>query len=59
MQNKVSQLVIEGKVSPSKHPWRIMKKTTLLAIDLKKEVISVALSGLMMVVVAMILTIAT
>lgn len=36
-----------------------MKKTTLLAIDLKKEVISVALSGLMMVVVAMILTIAT
>lgn len=35
-----------------------MKKTKALAIDLKKEILSVALSGLMMVAAAMIMTVA-
>jgi hypothetical protein len=35
-----------------------MKKSAVISVDLKKEILSVALSGLMMVVVAMLLAIA-
>lgn len=34
-----------------------MKKATALSIDLKKEIISAGMTGLMMVVMAMILTV--
>ena len=47
----------EGEIGLQEIHGGLMRKSAVLTLDLKKELLATALTGMMMVVVAMILTI--